>query len=32
MNKKLLEKDLHDTRNNVWDNTAIMPFLDKLVA
>ena len=25
MNKKLLEKDLHDTRNNVWDNTAIMP-------
>ena len=32
MNKKLLEKDLHDTRNNVWDNRAIMPFLDKLVA
>ena len=31
MNKKLLEKDLHDTRNNVWDKTAIMPFMYKIV-
>ncbi len=32
MNNKLLEKDFHDTRNNVWSSSAIMPFLDKLIA
>lgn len=31
MNKKLLEKDLHDTRNNVWDKEAIMPFMYKII-
>ena len=32
MNNKLLEKDFYDTRNNVWSSSAIMPFLDKLIA
>lgn len=31
MNKKLLEKDLHDTRNNVWEKEAIMPFMYKII-
>ena len=31
MNKRLLEKDLHDTRNNVWDKEAIMPFMYKII-
>lgn len=32
MNDKLIEKDFYDTRNNVWNSSAIMPFLDKLIA
>ena len=31
MNKRLLEKDLHDTRNNVWKKEAIMPFMYKII-
>ena len=31
MNQKLMDRDLHDTRNNVWEQRAIVPFIDKLV-
>ncbi len=31
VNDRLMDKDLHDTRNNVWKQKAIVPFIDKLM-
>ena len=30
INQKLMESDLHDTRNNLWKQKAIIPFLEKI--
>ena len=31
VNEKLMDKDLHDTHNNVWRQKAIVPFMKKLI-
>lgn len=31
VNERLADEDLHDTRNNVWKQKAIIPFIDKLI-
>lgn len=30
MNDRLMEKDLHDTKDNVWEQNAIKPFMDRI--
>ena len=30
LDEKLMDKDLHDTKNNVWKQSAIVPFIEKL--
>lgn len=31
VNEKLMDKDLHDTHNNVWRQKAIVPFMERLI-
>ncbi len=30
LDERLMDKDLHDTKNNVWKQAAIVPFIEKL--